>query len=535
RIERARRIRVDAANAERALGVFPHPRNLDEERYPTRIANFTKTLPHNNLGEVDQAAYNALLQALRTRRFDDFEHIPQGGRLGFLNPLGGMAFNLEGPDSPATQLLDLNGNPLIPPAFSSAEMAAQMVELYWMAVCRDVPFVDYNTHPLIARAVEDTNKLSRYQGPKPVTSDNLFRYAYPGALVGPMVSQLLLKPFRFDGVLLDGRTRVTAPLVGGNGIDLLTFYDEWLCAQRGFPLPNNPFGYPVCTPGTQVFDMDPNDPTKEMLRWPRSVRDLGQVAGQDAIYSTFFRAALILLGFGAEALDEGNPYRKSSRQGGFATLGFADLVRLIGSAHKAERHTWFDKWFVHRYQRPEVFSGRVHNHLTHQATYPIHSDVLNSSVLAEVFNYNALVNTRRGVGGGQGSFLLPILFPTGSPAHPSAPAGHAVSAGACVTILKAWFNESFPIPSPKVPDATGTTLNNYAGPTLTIGGELNKLAHNMSVGRDMSGVHWRVADDLSGNLQGEEVAIRILREAKVTYPESFTFTLTKFDGRTITI
>src|SRR5262249_46361952 len=83
RIERARKIRVDAANAERALGVFPHPRNLDEERYPTRIANFTKTLPHNNLGEVDQAAYNALLQALRTRRFDDFEHIPQGGRLGF--------------------------------------------------------------------------------------------------------------------------------------------------------------------------------------------------------------------------------------------------------------------------------------------------------------------------------------------------------------------------------------------------------------------------------------------------------------------
>ena len=39
------------------------------------------------------------------------------------------------------------------------------------------------------------------------------------------------------------------------------------------------------------------------------------------------------------------------------------------------------------------------------------------------------------------------------------------------------------------------------GPALTLGGELNKLAHNLSFGRDMSGVHWR-ADDVQGNLQG---------------------------------
>ena len=44
----------------------------------------------------------------------------------------------------------------------------------------------------------------------------------------------------------------------------------------------------------------------------------------------------------------------------------------------------------------------------------------------------------------------------------------------------------------------GTALVPYTGPPLTIGGELNKLAHNMSAGRDMSGVHWRVSDDLTG-------------------------------------
>jgi hypothetical protein len=73
------------------------------------------------------------------------------------------------------------------------------------------------------------------------------------------------------------------------------------------------------------------------------------------------------------------------------------------------------------------------------------------------------------------------------------------------------------------------------GPQLTVGGELNKLAHNLSLGRDMSGVHWR-PDDIQGNCQGEEVAIRILREARATLPEPFGgFMFTKFDGTTTTI
>lgn len=529
RVQQAFDNRTNAALNEKNLGCFAHPTNGDEERYANKnyFANFTKTLPHNNLGEVDPVAYQALLHALSTGDFMDFENVPQGGTQAYLNPMGGLAFNMEGPDSPATSLVDLNGNPLVPPAFASAEMAAAMVEIYWEAVCRDVPFANYGNDPLIAKAVADMNNLMRFQGPKPVTVNNLFRYSYPGALVGPIVSQFLLKPFLFDGVLLDGRTRVPAPVNGGNGIDFLTFYDEWLCAQRGFPAAGNPFGYPVCPIGTQVFD--------PVARWPRSVRDLGQVASQDAIYSTYFRAALILLGLGNAALDNGNPYKTSTRQGGFSTLGFADLLRLIGSVHKAERHTWYDKWNVHRYLRPEAMSGRVHNQMVKAANYPIHPDVMKSSVLTEVFNYNALVNQRRGVGGGQGTFLLPQLNPAGVPTHPSAPAGHAVSAGACCTILKAWFDENLAVPGPKVPDATGTVLNDHTGPTLTIGGELNKLTHNMTEGRNMFGVHWRQADNLSGNLQGEEIAIRILREAKATYPESFSFSLTKFNGTTITI
>jgi len=58
----------------------------------------------------------------------------------------------------------------------------------------------------------------------------------------------------------------------------------------------------------------------------------------------------------------------------------------------------------------------------------------------------------------------------------------------------------------------------------------------MSAGRDMSGVHWRVACNYTGLALGEAVAIRLLQEAKTTYPEpNASFTLTKFDGQTITI
>jgi hypothetical protein len=108
-------------------------------------------------------------------------------------------------------------------------------------------------------------------------------------------------------------------------------------------------------------------------------------------------------------------------------------------------------------------------------------------------------------------------------------------------VLKAWFKDMplQPLAQPVQPNRHGTALEPYRegidGPALTVHGELNKLAHNLSQGRDMSGVHWR-ADDLEGNRQGEAVAIRILREARDTYPEAFGgFTFTKFDGTPITV
>jgi hypothetical protein len=68
-----------------------------------------------------------------------------------------------------------------------------------------------------------------------------------------------------------------------------------------------------------------------------------------------------------------------------------------------------------------------------------------------------------------------------------------------------------------------------------VGGELNKIANNVALGRDMAAVHWR-SDATQALLLGETLAISILRDQRRTFNESFDgFTFTKFDGTTITV
>jgi hypothetical protein len=518
RVNQADQLRTTAADNEAALGCFAQPTNGDEERYSNRIANFTKTMRHDDFGEVNQGDYNRLLNALQMADFNDIERIPKGGTMEFANPLGGWGFNMEGPDSPAVSLKGLDDQPLIPPAFASQGMAAQAAEIYWQAVCGDVPFEDYATDPLIAAAVADLNTFPGYVGTRPITPDNIFRYPYPGAEIGPMVSQFQLRDFVFNGIRIDGRAEFLRPVNGGDGIDFLTRFDEWLARQRG-----------IAAPAGTVQRVNP------VPHYPRSVRDLGRVAGQDQVIGGYFRANLMMGGF---EVDDANPYKTAQRQGGAATLGGLELPGLLCNAYKGERHAWYQKWFVHRYLRPEAFGGRVHLTKIGARNYPIDPQLLNSPVMNHIFERNRLVNQRRGLGN-EGSFLLPQHGVNGGPTHPSATAGHAITAGACVTVLKAWFKEDVAFPPPHwEPTRDGGRRDITGQFPLTVGGELNKLAHNLSAGRDMSGVHWRVGDDISGNIQGEEVSIRLLRELKRIYPEGNKFrgfSLTRFNGQTITL
>ncbi len=132
---------------------------------------------------------------------------------------------------------------------------------------------------------------------------------------------------------------------------------------------------------------------------------------------------------------------------------------------------------VHRKLRPEAAGGRVDRTKGLLATYPLHPDILNSVAVSAMQTST-------------GSWLLSQAFPEGSPAHPSYGAGHATVAGACVTILKFWFQEDHILPNPVVPSANGTVLLSYTGPDLTVGGELNKVASNVAIGRNIAGVHW---------------------------------------------
>jgi hypothetical protein len=113
-----------------------------------------------------------------------------------------------------------------------------------------------------------------------------------------------------------------------------------------------------------------------------------------------------------------------------------------------------------------------------------------------------------------------------------------VIAGACVTALKAFFSETFVIPSPVASSDDGLSLVPYNGSDagqITVGGELNKLANNVALGRDMAGVHWR-SDAEQALLLGEKVTISILRDQRPTYNEPFNgFTFTRFNGTSITV
>ena len=221
-------------------------------------------------------------------------------------------------------------------------------------------------------------------------------------------------------------------------------------------------------------------------------------------------------------LDPGLPLYDSKVQAGFAQCGGPHILTLVTEvATRALKAVWYQKWFVHHRLRPEEYGGRVHNRRAGAASYPLHADILNSPVLDEVFSQ-------------YGTYLLPQAFPEGSPTHSSYGSGHATVAGACVTALKAFFDESDTVKNPKVASADGTSLVPYEGPPLTVGGELNKVATNVATGRNGAGIHWR-SDAINSLKLGEEVTICILQEQKASYNDNVTMTLTKFDGSKITI
>ena len=483
-----------------------HPSNNDESLYPNKIGSYSKGLPHNDDGTVDLTAYNAFLTAVNSGNPSDFDAIPLGGTVKLTNPQAGLAFDMEGPDAHA-----LVQPPA--PAFASREQAAEISENYWMALLRDVPYAEYATNAIANAAAADLTLYgSDFKGAKTaggaVTTDTLFRGLTPGDKAGPYISQYFYHPCNFGANKVEQQITTTMP-----GINYMTSFSDWLSIQRG-----------IAPASGNVFDPVP--------RYIRMGRDIGQWVHVDVLFQGYFQAFLVLAGAGAP-FDNGNPYTTNPNQVGFGTFGGPHIATVLCEvATRALKAVWFQKWFVHRRLRPEVHAARVDRTLYHGAGYPVHSEILNS-----------LSNASR-LGGymSPGNALLPMAFPEGSPTHPAYGAGHATVAGACVTILKAWFNESTLLVdiglNPVQPSDDGLSLVPYTGSdagSLTVGGELNKIASNVALGRNTAGVHWR-SDGSQSLLLGEKIAIGILQEAHACYNEVFDgFSLTKFDGTTITV
>jgi hypothetical protein len=513
RAEEAEEIRIAAAKAERRIPTPPHTTNGDEERYADKCGTYTKALLQDGPGRVNLNAYQSFRTALHSGNPADFENIIMGGARKLTDPQGGMAFDLEGTDSQkfgnAPSPRNQETVVIVPPApaLASAAYGTELIELYWGSLLRDVPFTQYASNPVAAQAARELTGLPDYAGPRSggqVTPDLLFRGASPGATIGPYISQFFITP-TFLGQQPISQQQVTYQ----PNVDYLTDLSSWALIQNGG------------STGLQNQDVP-------QLCCLHSGRDLSAWTHADVLYQGYFVAFLVLNTIGAPA-NPGSMYFDSKTQVGFGTFGGPHFAGMLGEvACRALGRSWYQKWFVHRRHRPESGGGIVHLIKTGQGSSingSLNNNVLNSRAVHSSFDK-------------YGTYLLSQAFPEGSPTHPSYPTGHGVVGGACITILKFFFDGNFVIPNPQVPTEDGLALVPYTGSDrnqITVNSELNKLAHNITFGHGIhAGIHWRSDSDVSMVL-GEATAISFLQDQAETFNEKFTVHFTKFDGTTATI
>lgn len=596
---------------------FPTP-NHDESVVTAEIpyiGNFHKTLKHNDYGEVDAEQYRKFKGTcleVEAGAPISFEEVPRGpltpafapnadpaatkSGAKFTSPLAGAASEDHGLD-PKT--LDM------PPApgILSTSTAAEMTELYWMALLRDVPLLAfqkpckpkkpsqcYNVAAadknLVTEALTELEDVfgdalkddaTLHGGlrlgldlPKETVLKNgcpcgeklnldistLFRCGLHDEEHGPILSQFFLHDIPYGTQTID---TTQTPYIMHK--DFLTNHDDWLRAQN---TGKDKFGrdYGTCNYyGDQLAGRETYYP--KVKRHISTIRDLARFVNRDALHQAYFNAALFLDAIGTP-VDDGNPYKGNLyvREGGFATLGGPDLLTLVSEvASRALKVVWRQKWLVHRRARPEVYGGlaqmQFKGYNGTKRSYGLPAWVASTNAATRIMALNKGYN-----GGKDATLFLPMAFSAGSPAHPAYGAGHATVAGACVTALKAWFDEDAKLGallekaqqngSRKDPGELkgllqpGARINgeNFCEPQpycgsdadkITVGGELNKVASNVAFGRSMGGVHWR-SDNTRSLRIGEQIAIEILRKRTDEYAERpVSFTFRSFDGHMIQI
>jgi hypothetical protein len=501
RILRSLALRTQTAGSDGFVAEPAQNDNGDEAAYADKSGTYTKGILQKDIGLVNLAAYQSFKAALASGNSADFEKITTGGPRTQNGPQGGLAYYLDCLD--ASQFA-------VPPApkLKSEEYATELVELYWASLLRDTAFTEYAGAAEAQAAATELSNLPAYAGPRDkatnlVTPNLLFRGQFAGETDGPYVSQFLLQQTDFGALKIDQKYRTN------DQTNFMLDPAEYQKVQNGIDT------------GRQLNKMPPV--------YMHNGRGLAAYTHEDVLYEAYFIASLVL---GTLKVDPnpGNPYIGSKTQNPFATMGGPDISAAVAAvAGAAIKAVWYQKWWVHLRHRPEsggaiVFlqktgkGGTIQGHVS--------NTVLNSKAVADCFTAN-------------NSYLLSQAFPEGSPTHPAYPTGHGTVAGACITVLKFFYNGAFKFKNPMVSTKDGICLNPYVAPAgempLTVNGELHKLASNISFGHGIhGGIHWR-SDTTTSVQLGEAVALSYLRDKARTYNEPFSISITKLDGSTAII
>ena len=551
---------------------FPiHRANGDENRYASvnYAMSFTKGLEHDpQTGLVaDPQAFESFRTAIDEGFVDAFTTSvsPSAEKArAWEAPTAGVVYELEGPDPQSVTMPPA-------PAMGSVELAYEMAEVYELALIRDVPLtelIDGTTNASVQAAITRLNNIGysltgdsgrpRKNVNNALTAQTIFRGSSPGVEMGPYLSQFMLigndqpgDPGVAHGRIQYGALQIDQRVPVAAATDYLTDWTTWLEAQNGKDLRNNP----------TLFNSTQG---RRFITFPR---DLATYVHDDALYEAYLNACLILLSMGtpfdpgfAKVSGQGRLFFNSldfdgvlnfenhTRQaGGFALFGGPHVLTLVTEvATRALKAVRYQKFNTHLRLRPEALAARIHrdseieNNFPHVGTtFSDFANQINPTVTA-VQAHNSTA--------GNATALLPMAFQEGSPMHPSYGAGHATVAGACVTILKAFFDtdclfvrrngkDGFrryqqgdsPVRYTPTPDGS-SLVESTDPPFLTLEGELNKLAANISIGRNMAGVHY-FSDYYDSLRMGEQIAIGILEEQALCYPtDPFVLSIPTFDG-----
>ena len=498
------------------------------------------------------------------------------------SPLAGHHYDLEGPQASAVGMAPA-------PQLGSDELVAEMAEVYAMALLRDQEFSDIVSEtPEVKKRLNDLNALPWFKKGAVVDADGdpiddqarnrrearrgkqtgqtVFRGSSPGCNEGPYISQFMLHGNESrnpagepgatkdtglpkDGFINFGAARIDQRVIPQEpGRDYMVSWAEWLDVQNG-----------ANKGSAQDF--------KGPRRFIATPRDLATYVHYDALYQAYLHAALLMLDWGT-LFDQGLPEKQTGgTRTPFAMFGGPHILTLVTeTATRSLKAVRRQKYNFHCRARPEVVAGMSALGKTNgdklgkaQPFMNRHIEQLEAagSLIADLNNANKNNYTPAFTANGKAKpkfdpgrdFMLPMAFPEGSPMHPAYGAGHATVAGSCVTVLKAFFemyddnggllkfadahaggsgNEIFE------PAAGGAMLKDIPDVGLTLAGELNKLAANISIGRNMAGVHY-YSDYYDSVRMGERVAAGMLQEQFITSPEPMSMTFPSFDGEKIVI